>query len=116
MSDQSQRTFWPWLQRRYRLGEGQLRPYSGDPGPFLDDPASVLVGDVIAETFAIASRGGFEPVVLLPANDVYYTYNGTVQTSSRLVHDQPELVQRFVDATIEGWYRYLYDDNAAPMP
>jgi NitT/TauT family transport system substrate-binding protein len=112
MSDQSQRTLWPWLQRRYRLGEGQLRPYSGDPGPFLNDPASVLVGDVIAETFAIASRGGFEPVVLLPADDVYYTYNSTIQTSWRLVHEQPDLLQRFVDATIEGWYRYLYDDNA----
>lgn len=75
------------------------------------EPASVLLGNVVAETFSLATRGATRPVVLLPANDVYYTYNGTVQTSSRLVRDEAELVQRFVDATIEGWYRYLYDEN-----
>ena len=50
--------------------------------------------------------------MLLPVDDDYYTDNSTIQTSWRLVHDQPDLLQRFVDATIEGWYRYLYDDNA----
>ena len=112
MSDRSRATLWPWLQRRYRLGEEQAKPATGDLAPFLADPASVQVGDVIDETFAIAASGEAPPVVLLPANDVYYTYNGTVQATSRLVHDDPELVQRFVDATIEGWYRYLYAEDA----
>ena len=35
-----------------------------------------------------------------------------IETSPKLVRDKPDLVQRFVDATIEGWYSYLYGDPA----
>jgi NitT/TauT family transport system substrate-binding protein len=28
------------------------------------------------------------------------------------VREKPDLVQRFVDASIEGWYNYLYGDPA----
>ena len=28
------------------------------------------------------------------------------------MQDKPDLVQRFVDASIEGWYSYLYGDPA----
>ncbi len=35
-----------------------------------------------------------------------------IQTSDKLVQDKPDLVQRFVDASIEGWYGYLYGDPA----
>jgi NitT/TauT family transport system substrate-binding protein len=112
VSDQGRRTVWPWLQSRYRLSEAQVQSHDGDPAPFLADPGSVVIGDVIAESFAIRGSGGIEPVVLLPANDIYFTYDGTVQAASRRVERDAELVQRFVDATIEGWYRYLYDDNA----
>jgi len=27
-----------------------------------------------------------------------------------MAHEKPDLVQRFVDASIEGWYSYLYAD------
>ena len=29
-----------------------------------------------------------------------------------MVENKPDLVQRFVDASIIGWYHYLYGDNA----
>jgi NitT/TauT family transport system substrate-binding protein len=35
-----------------------------------------------------------------------------IQTSAKLVQENPDLVQRFVDASIEGWYGYLYGDPA----
>jgi NitT/TauT family transport system substrate-binding protein len=28
----------------------------------------------------------------------------------KLTQEKPDLVQRFIDASIEGWYSYLYDD------
>ncbi|MGC8200823.1 ABC transporter substrate-binding protein, partial [Salmonella enterica] len=30
-----------------------------------------------------------------------------------MVENKPDLVQRFVDASIVGWYHYLYGDNSA---
>ena len=111
MSDASRTTLWPWLERRYRLSQAQMRPLGRDNGPLLADPSPIVVGDVIDETLAIASAAGIEPAVLLPANDIYYGYDGTVQAAAERVQEDAELVQRFVDATIEGWYRYLYDDN-----
>ena len=39
-------------------------------------------------------------------------YATTIETSDELINSNPELVQRFVDASIEGWYSYLFDDPA----
>ena len=36
-----------------------------------------------------------------------------IETRIALAQDKPDLVQRFVDASIIGWYHYLYGDNAA---
>ena len=35
-----------------------------------------------------------------------------IETRSDLIDKKPDLVQRFVDASIIGWYNYLYGDNA----
>ena len=35
-----------------------------------------------------------------------------IATSEKLAREKPGLVQRFVNASIEGWYSYLYDDPA----
>ncbi|MGA8865237.1 MAG: hypothetical protein WB444_15665, partial [Gallionella sp.] len=35
-----------------------------------------------------------------------------VETRRDLADKKPDLVQRFVDASISGWYNYLYGDNA----
>ena len=35
-----------------------------------------------------------------------------IETRRELVEKKPDLVQRFVDASIIGWYNYLYGDNA----
>ena len=33
-----------------------------------------------------------------------------IATSDKKIEQQPDLVQRFVDASIEGWYSYLFSD------
>jgi NitT/TauT family transport system substrate-binding protein len=50
--------------------------------------------------------------VLLLADAGYSSYGSLIQTSDKLVQERPDLVQRFVDASIEGWYSYLYGDPA----
>jgi len=36
-----------------------------------------------------------------------------IETRRDLIDKKPDLVQRFVDASLIGWYHYLYGDNAA---
>ncbi len=54
----------------------------------------------------------FKPVVLLLADAGYAGYANIVTTSTKLVTEKPDVVQRFIDASIEGWYSYLYGDPA----
>ena len=63
-----------------------------------------------SEPFAIEQAAHFKPVVLLLADAGYPGYANIVTTSTKLVAEKPDLVQRFIDASIEGWYSYLYGD------
>ena len=58
----------------------------------------------------------FKPVVLLLADAGYAGYGNIVTTSTKLVTEKPELVQRFIDASIEGWYSYLARRSRAGEP
>jgi NitT/TauT family transport system substrate-binding protein len=112
LSNDGQQTYWLWLKQVYGLSDDQLKPYTFNPAPFLADKNAVQQGYVTSEPFAIQEQGGFEPVVLMMADAGYDTYSTTIETSWKLVEENPDLVQRFVNATIEGWYNYLYGDNA----
>ena len=48
--------------------------------------------------------------MLLVADAGYSGYANIITTSIKLSREKPDLVQRFVDASIEGWYSYLYGD------
>ena len=47
---------------------------------------------------------------MLMADGGYDGYATTIETSWKLANEKPDVVQRFVDATAEGWYTYLYGD------
>jgi NitT/TauT family transport system substrate-binding protein len=103
-------TYWLWLKQAYGLEDDQVKPYTFNPAPFLADPNSAQQGYVTSEPFAIETQGGFKPTVLMMADVGYDTYSTTIETATALVRDNPDLVQRFVDASIEGWVSYLYGD------
>ncbi len=106
-----QQTFWLWLKSVYGLSDDQLEPYTFNPAPFLADVDKVQQGYVTSEPLAIINEGGFEPVVLMMADAGYDSYSTTIDVMRPFMEDNPDLVQRFVDASIEGWVSYLYGDN-----
>jgi NitT/TauT family transport system substrate-binding protein len=112
ISQDARTTFWEWLKARFGFTDDMIRPYTFNPAPFLADPGAIQQGYVTSEPFAIEREGGFAPQVFLLADAGYDTYSTTIETSWRLVEDNPELVQRFIDGSIEGWYSYLYGDPA----
>src|SRR4029078_6282130 len=68
---------------------------------------------VTSEPFAVEKQAGFKPSVILLADYGFNTYSTLIETRRVLADDKPDLVQRFVDASIIGWYNYLYGDNRA---
>jgi NitT/TauT family transport system substrate-binding protein len=110
ISQDARPTFWEWLKAEYGYTDDMIRPYTFNPAPFLADPIAIQQGYLTSEPFAVEREGGFEPQVFLLADGGYDTYSTTIETSWQLVEENPDLVQRFVDASIEGWYSYLYGD------
>src|SRR5438132_672172 len=104
-------TSWMFLKSRFGYTDDQIRPYTFSVAPFLADPKAVQEGYLSSEPFTIESQG-IKPVVMLLADAGYSSYRSLIQTSAKLAQEHPDLVQRFVDASIEGWYSYLYGDPA----
>lgn len=101
--------FWRFLKVRYGFTDQQIAPYTFNVAPFLADPTAVQQGYVTSEPFVIR-EAGVEPRVFLLADSGYASYASIIQTSQAMVDDQPGVVQRFVDASILGWYSFLYSD------
>ncbi|MGC2415928.1 MAG: ABC transporter substrate-binding protein [Stellaceae bacterium] len=105
-------TSWLFLKQKFGYTDDQIRPYGFSVAPFLADQTAVQQGYLTSEPFII-EKAGVKPVVLLLADAGYGSYGALIETSEKLVRDKPDLVQRFVDASIEGWYSYL---DADPGP
>jgi NitT/TauT family transport system substrate-binding protein len=103
--------WWLFLKAKFGYTDDQIRPYTFNVGPFLVDKNAVQQGYLTSEPFLIEQQG-VKPKVFLIADSGYASYGSLIQTSKKLVQEKPDLVQRFVDASIEGWYSYLYGDPA----
>jgi len=102
-------TSWAFLKSKFGYTDDQIRPYTFSVAPFLADPNAVQQGYLSSEPFTIEAQG-VKPVVLLLADAGYSSYGSLIQTSNKLAQEKSDLVQRFVDASVEGWYSYLYGD------
>jgi NitT/TauT family transport system substrate-binding protein len=106
-------TYYQWLKADFGFKDDQVKPYTFNPQPFLADKKSAMQGYVTSEPFAIEKEGKFKPKIFLLADQGFSAYSTLIETRRELVDKKPDLVQRFVDASIIGWYNYLYGDNAA---
>lgn len=105
-------TWWRVLAAKYGFADTQIRPYTFQIGPFLLNKDLVQQGYVTSEPFAIEREGHFTPKLFLLNDAGWPSYATVMETTTKLVKANPSLVQRMVDASIEGWYSYLYGDPA----
>lgn len=106
-------TYFQWLKSDFGFDEKRVKPYTFNPQPFLADKRSAMQGYVTSEPFVIEQQAGFKPRVFLLANEGFNPYSTLIETRRETVAKRPDLVQRFVDASIIGWYNYIYGDNRA---
>jgi NitT/TauT family transport system substrate-binding protein len=105
-------SYFQWLKSEYGFSESKIKPYTFNPQPFLVDRKSAMQGYVTSEPFVIEKQAGFKPTVILLADYGFDGYSTLIETRRELIEKKPDLVQRFVDASILGWYHYLYGDSA----
>jgi len=100
------------MKAEHGFKDENLRPYGYNLAEFLNDETKVQQGYGTAEPLYAAAAGADVETYLL-ADYGWNTYSTTLETRVEMVEDNPDLVQRFVDASNIGWYTYLYGDNSA---
>jgi NitT/TauT family transport system substrate-binding protein len=112
ISAASRENFWKFLVQRYGFTDAQIRPYNFNMTPFLADKSAIQQGYLTSEPYAIELATGEKPVTILLADQGYQSYASLIATTRATIDAKPELVQRFVTATMEGWKSYLEADPA----
>ncbi len=113
ISKEGMASYFQWLKADYGFDDAQVKPYTFNPQPFLADKNSAMQGYVTSEPYAIEKVAHFKPKVFLLADQGFSAYSTLIETRRELVDKKPDLVQRFVNASIVGWYNYIYHDNSA---
>jgi len=104
-------TWWQWLKVRHGFRDEALKPYNYNLGPFLANKRAIQQGYSVAEPIYVKKQGGFDPVVHLLADHGFSTYSTLIETRRDTIEKRSAYVQRFVDASIIGWYAFLYGDR-----
>lgn len=112
LSTSGRTTWWPWLRAKYKLDESQSRVYTFNLQPFFADPNAAQQAYASSELFS-ADKAGVKARFFLFADDGYPPYGTTIVTMEKTAREKPDLVARFVRASMEGWKSYLADPAPA---
>jgi NitT/TauT family transport system substrate-binding protein len=113
VSKEGMSSYFQWLKTEYGFTDAKVKPYTFNAQPFLADRLSAMQGYVTSEPFAVEKQAGFKPSVILLADQGFNAYSTLIEARRETIEKKQDLVQRFVDASIIGWYTYIYKDPAA---
>ena len=103
--------WWPWLKAKYGYSDAQMRPYTFNLQPFFADNNIAQQAFASSEPYQAAQKG-VKANFLLLADDGYPPYTGAITTTQKTIAERPDVVARFVKATLEGWKSFM--DDPAP--
>ncbi|MGO8797551.1 MAG: ABC transporter substrate-binding protein [Roseiarcus sp.] len=104
-------SFYAWMRLAWGFKDENVKPYNFNSASFIVDKNSIQQGYVTSEPYEVEKQAGFKPNIFLLSDQGYSTYSTLIETRREIVEKNPDLVQRFVDASAIGWYHYLYGDN-----
>ncbi len=103
--------WWPWFKKKYGYTDAQMRPYTFNLQPFFADNNIVQQAFPSSEPYQ-AEQKGVKAKFFLLSDEGYPPYTQAITTTSKMIAERPDVVARFVRATIEGWKSFM--DNPAP--
>jgi len=104
-------TWWEYISRRYHLDGVHEVPAMMNVANFVADPNYVQQAFATSEPY-FANKAGVETRVLLTKDAGYDPYRVMLSTRSFL-EQHPEVVGKFVRASVRGWREYLIDPAPA---
>ncbi|WP_022962153.1 ABC transporter substrate-binding protein [Halopseudomonas pelagia] len=111
LSQDAHQSFWPWLKQKYGYTDDQVRPYTFQMGPFIADSGLSQQCYITSEPYAVR-QADIDPNLFLLSDYGWQSYSTLIVTTTDTVKNKPELVERFVTASIDAWYQYLSDPSA----
>jgi NitT/TauT family transport system substrate-binding protein len=100
-------SFFQYILRRYNLHNVREMPATYSVANFLEDPGYIQQCFVTSEPY-FAEKAGAKVRTLLISSSGYQPYR-VFFTSTSFLNEHPEIVVRFVRASIQGWKDYLRD-------
>ena len=110
ISSDARPSYWQFLRVKFGFSDDQIRPYNYSLQPFLVDKKAIVQGYLTDEPYAIELASGEKPVTILLADHGYKSSAEFIATTEANIDSKPDVVQRFVTATMEGWKQYLHGD------
>lgn len=112
LSQGSIHTFWVWAKAKYGFEDSQVRKYTFNMAPFIQNKSTIQQGYITSEPFIVKKQAGIDVKTFLLADHGYATYASLILVPEKWIEEKPEVVQNFVNASIDGWNDYLYGDPA----
>lgn len=98
--------YWDYIVAKYNLKDKvQQVNYSGQQATFLNDPKLVSQGYAVAEPFTLEKAGA--DIGYLFVGDSGFNPYGMIATTEDYIKKNPAIVKAVVEATQEGWKRYI---------
>lgn len=107
-------SYFTWMKAEWpEFVDDKYEPYQFNPASFLADDMAIQQGYLTSEPYGVEQVAGFAPDVWLLADQGFHPYSTTIEAMKPYVDANKDVAKRFVEASIIGWYNYLYGDNAA---
>ncbi len=113
IGDNGYSSYYQWMIAEHGFTADQRQPYTFNPAPFIANTDTAMQGYLSSEPYLVEKEAGFKPNVFLIADNGYSSYATTIEVMQATIDENPEQVECFVDASLTGWYNYLYGDSAA---
>ena len=105
-------SWWPWMKQKYGYSDEQTKPYTFNLQPFFADKNVVQQAYPSSEPFQAKVKD--VPVnFFLFARDGFPPYGTTIVTTRGMIDKKPDVVARFVRASLEGWKSYMSNPGPA---
>jgi NitT/TauT family transport system substrate-binding protein len=101
---------WGYLSAHFGYTDDQLRPYTASLAPFLADKNVAQQGNISTEPY-MAMKAGVQPEVLKVEDLGLGNYSNAIHASRKMAEERPDVLQRFIDASIDGWMQYTKGED-----
>ncbi len=115
ISNSARQEFWQFLKLKFGFSDGQLRPYTYSPAPFLADVTAIQQGYATEDAMLRGSQMPEPPVILLLADYGYDNYTDTVFGMKPYIEKHKDAVRAFVNATRDGFAACMAGNYSAGM-